>query len=277
MIKYLLISLCAVFALASCTVYEDYTFAKDGSVKYKMTVDMSEMVKQTGKSPTDGKKQDEKSFNLSKLLTDSLPPQLQDKYKDFITAVKPFYFELEDDQNKQENLIYISADFKNADDLNTGLQALQNMGTISSQLTKDIRHYEQEEQGIDPAEVEETPEELPFKMGAPSNLTWQDKKMSQVFIKDQVVTEEVEDEAEADNEEDESIIGKAVNRTMEEMMNQMLGFGKYTVRYHFPTEIKSYSKTEGATLSADKKTLEYSYGGIHFLSNADRDVEVETK
>lgn len=281
MIKYFLVSLCAVFALASCTVYEDYTFAKDGSVKYKMTVDMNEMVKQTGQSPLANKGPGETSFNLSQLLNDSLPPHLQEKYKDFITSMKPFDFEISENNGEKENIIYIMADFKSADDLNTGLQAFQNITSISGEITKDMKRYEREKAGIEQGADEGTPDEVPFKLGVASTIAWNGKQMSQVFQKTGEVTKEEEEEVVQDKEESADtsmmgMMGKAVQNSMEDVINQMLGFGSYTVRYHFADKIKFHNH-KNAKLSDDEKSLEISFEGLKFLSETDRDIVIETK
>jgi len=237
--KNILIVFIVLISFTSCQITERIYFEEDGSGKYEMEVDMTEMTKAFGEMG-EKKKIDsnyvakDSIINFSDMLKekrDSIA-KLSKEEQNRLQRLKDVIMVIHEDKRKKELSIKVVSVFKNTKELDE----LQEILNITQPKEKQI-----------PSKV---------------NIKYSFKK--NVFTRKSYNKEFTPEESDAYN-------------TSMKAFSMFVNETSYSLEYHFPKPIKKVS-LEGVTFSADKKVLYLEKTIEDFLNNpASLDLKVTLK
>lgn len=230
----LLISTC----FSSCAIYENIYFQEDGSVKYDMFIDASEILSMTSdmnmnmpdKLPTDS------TIYLSDIIKDTL--DITDDIKEDMKNIAPLAIRMQNDMTNKKLGISLSGTFKNAEAFNKAFISMKKLeNKIKSENDKALALNKN--MSID-------------RLYNESSLTWDGSVMTRIVDRN----EDSDPDTEAGNGVDDIL--KSNNP-----FGMFLEKGKMVVKYHFPKRIEKISNPD-AVFSQDGKTAIIEYNGSIF-------------
>lgn len=246
----LLVSFCLI--LAGCSIYEDVYFNEDGTVAYSLQVDASEVMAMTpsGKNTYAGIGKDT-IISFAEVINkhkDSLAV-LSDEQRDLVESLYPLIMKVESDTIDKKLVMSISGEFKNAEALNKAFISMNEMDDFLNKNKMDEnKHIRQ----------------LP-KFQFHSQYQWNGKTMTHSLLDEKVNNKKGEEEEDNQTNERDGLL-------------MLFTGGKMSIRYHFPSRIKSVDK-ENALFSQDGKTLVMEYPSSMFIKpDADKlQIEIEVE
>lgn len=250
---------------SSCVITEDITFADNGTVKYQLAIDMSQLSSSGAGSPMQGMPTE--AFSIVQMFRDSISIGLdalsateKQEVDELLADLEPFYMKAKSDDEDEEYTFKLFGDFKDVNQLNRAITALDR----SKELEMHFKGKQEE------TEESQTP---PFSLaGKQSTFEWNGKQMQRLYpIAKETV--EVDKTIKEEEEDDDSLIGNMTKQMMAPMM-QMLEMGQYTTKYHFPKKIKQ-ANIESAEISEDGKILIINQMGLNFIEPEFNKITVE--
>ncbi|SBV92470.1 hypothetical protein [uncultured Dysgonomonas sp.] len=232
----------------SCAIYENIYFQEDGSVKYDMSIDASEILSMTSdmnmsmadKIPTDS------VIYLSDILKDTL--NITDDMKKDMINIAPLAIRMQNDVANKKLGISLSGSFKDAEAFNKAFVSMK-------KLEDKIKSKDEEAQSLS--------QNLSIdKLYNLTSLTWDGSVMTR--------TVETNKDIEPENGVDNLLKGN-------NPFGMFLEKGKMVVKYHFPKKIEKISNPN-AVFSQDGKTAIIEYSGSVFTKpTTEFSVEITTE
>lgn len=261
MIRLFLFTGLLTFLMTSCVITEDVTFAKNGSVKYQLAIDMTQLT-QSGAShsmqdmPTE-------AISIAQLLEDSLTnlDKLSEEHKQMLRDLAPFYLKAQSEDEEEQYTAKIYGEFESVEHLNKALIALDR--------SKELQSY------LDEAKRNQRPEADFSPIGKLSTFSWNGKQMKRVYATSNLPKINEQEEQIVEEEGEDSLVDSMAKQMAGPMM-QMLEMGQYITRYHFPKNIQS-SNIEAGEISDDKKTVTITQIGLHFIEPEHEKIVIDVK
>jgi hypothetical protein len=239
---------CALaLVLTSCQFSENVYINEDGSGTMEFKMDASEMMEMVGQmgggqtevdqesdGQSNGMKGMDKAMDSTIVFKDFLRENrdsisklsLEDQQK--IRALEDFKMHMLMDPETKKMVFNLSTEFKSADKLQDMFKAMNNFNSLQG-----------------PGDTPQNSPASPFSgMGEGSSTDVQYSFDGTFFKRTGVII-------------DEELHKQSMDSLGESAM--MFGSSKYTINYHFPRPVKSFSK-EGALFSEDRKTVTYEVG-----------------
>jgi len=241
-------------ALTSCQFSENVYINEDGSgtMEFKMDAsEMMEMVGQMGGGQTEGDEESDGQSNGMKGMDKAMDSTIV--FKDFlrdnrdsisklsledqqkIRALEDFKMHMLMDPETKKMVFNLSTEFKSADKLQDMFKAMNNFSNL---------------QGSNDA-LQNAPASPFSGMGEGSSTDVQYSFDGTVFKRTGVILNEELHEQSIDS------LGESA---------MVFASSEYTINYHFPRPVKSFSK-EGALFSEDRKTVTYEVGFLEVLKD----------
>ena len=254
------------FMFSSCVITEDVTFSENGTVKYQLAIDMSQLSNNGAGSPMQGMPTE--PFSIVQMFKDSISTGLdalstneKKELDELLADLEPFYMKAQSEDEEEQYTFKLFGDFKDVNQLNRAIIALDR----SKELETHFKGKEQNTEGENQAP--------PFSLaGKQFTFVWNGKQMQRNYLQTEKVENVIE---EVEEVEDDSLVGNMVNKMMGPMM-QMLEMGQYITKYHFPKKIK-HSNIESGEFSEDGKTLTITQAGLNFIEPEFGEIIVDLK
>lgn len=234
-----------IFAVTSCSVYEDVYFKKDGTVSYSLEFDASALMTMLPVSGSASPIPNDTVISLTQILEekkDSLQ-FLREEELAIIENVKPLQMRITNDTIQKTLFFNISGDFENAEALNRAFNTLNEI-SAKSKTEKNVG------ENLISGNVPDTD----FN----SNYAWDGKIMKRIVVREKPVVDDVSEERSRE----------------EEQMKMLFSNGKMFVRYHFPERVKKVSNTD-ALFSQDGKTVVLEYPSATYLNPTAKKLDIE--
>ncbi|HCO66940.1 MAG TPA: hypothetical protein DIT04_04165 [Dysgonomonas sp.] len=234
-----------IFAVTSCSVYEDVYFKKDGTVSYSLEFDASALMTMLPVSGSASPIPNDTVISLTQILEekkDSLQ-FLREEELAIIENVKPLQMRITNDTIQKTLFFNISGDFENAEALNRAFNTLNEI-SAKSKTEKNVG------ENLISGNVPDTD----FN----SNYAWDGRIMKRIVVREKPVVDDVSEESSRE----------------EEQMKMLFSNGKMFVRYHFPERVKKVSNTD-ALFSQDGKTVVLEYPSATYLNPTAEKLNIE--
>ncbi len=261
--KKLILLLAVLVTAFSCNVTETLIFDENGSGEYFTKYDLSEAMKQIGAMGPEGSADNKDEKNSKVMDTLIVFSDIMEVYKDSVAALpenerlvleslKGMYMKINANEAEKEMEFGVGLKFKSLEDLKDiqkKIRAAQAMSQKDGELDK----------------MKENP--------MMSMLFGSDESELAFEYNDKYFTRNTFFELPEDMSLEDVLLSE--EDASDESFQQMLSNASYSVKLKFPKKIKSYS-IEGAKLSEDGKSLEYTFNWVEYLKNPKvLDVKVE--
>lgn len=233
-----------LFSATSCSVYEEFYFSENGSVKYSLIIDASEMKKIMGTSSlgNDYDYPSDSIISFSDIIKDSLKT-IPAEYANDIKNIEPINLRIQNNDSLNILKMSVYGDFKDMEAFTSAFASLAKL-EHDVNLTKNFSAVDK----------------YSFSNFFNKNTyTWDGTTLTRVVTAKEKIEEETEEIEETENTDGDKQTDAAV-----ESMMRIFSQGQYIIKYHFPYKIKSTSN-ENATFSLDGKSAIINYSGSLFL------------
>lgn len=249
-----ILSISLLFALSSCSVYEDIYFLEDGGVKYQMSIDGSSIlsIAPDMSSGINASFPSDSIIYFSQLIKDSLKSvSITPEMEKELNNIASLYLKIDNDIDNKKFSISINGDFDNILAFNNAFASMVNLKAMMNN-----------------AKALATENQIPIEsFYEQTGLDWDGKLMKRVLIPVKTGGR---------SEENESDMGDLAMK-MDGSLNELFTQGKMVVKYHFPKTVKEISNPN-ATLSQDGKTVIIEYSGSAFIKPSnDFAIEIVTE